>query len=275
MKGDPYLRDMKHTKSALPASPSAGFAGHTDSILANSGHVADLTAGCWNPKNGSEFITSSNDSTVRSVLILLLYLLLLDRPYSSIPVYSRIWDVENKRKQKTVIVVKSKERGTRTKITTCAFSPDGKHIGAGSSYSSPLLPLICSVAHFSLAAGLDGTLHVWATNSNFARPNMTKEGAHAKDTETSSMCFSIDGRMVASRGGDDTVKREPRSPDALSRDAHIVDHFTLFSSSLGHPELPTARVRGQGSCESLRRHQHHLFPRRPSPPHGHRQGSRK
>lgn len=51
----------------------------------------------------------------------------------------RIWDVENKRKQKTVIVVKSKERGTRTKITTCAYSPDGKHIGASQSWEPPCL----------------------------------------------------------------------------------------------------------------------------------------
>ena len=48
----------------------------------------------------------------------------------------RIWDVENKRKQKTVIVVKSKERGTRTKITTCAYSPDGRLISGGISVSS-------------------------------------------------------------------------------------------------------------------------------------------
>jgi hypothetical protein len=44
-----------------------------------------------------------------------------------------IWDVENKRKQKTVIVVKSKERGTRTKVTACAYSGDGKVIAGGES----------------------------------------------------------------------------------------------------------------------------------------------
>lgn len=44
---------------------------------------------------------------------------------------SRIWDVEDKRKQKTVIVVKSKERGTRTKVTACAYSHDGKLIAGG------------------------------------------------------------------------------------------------------------------------------------------------
>lgn len=43
----------------------------------------------------------------------------------------RIWNVENKRKQKTVIVVKSKERGARTKVTACGYSPDGRYVAGG------------------------------------------------------------------------------------------------------------------------------------------------
>ncbi|TDL28564.1 WD40 repeat-like protein [Rickenella mellea] len=139
VKGDPYIRDMKHT----------------------AGHVGELTAGAWHPKDPQLFMTSSADSTVR------------------------IWDVENKRKQKTVIVVKSKERGTRTKVTACAYSPDGSYI---------------------TAACLDGALHVWKTNSNFVRPDQTMEGAHGKGSETGSVGFSIDGRTLLTRSGDDTVK---------------------------------------------------------------------
>ncbi|KAI0082227.1 transcription factor [Panus rudis PR-1116 ss-1] len=126
-----------------------------------SGHVAELTSCAWHPKDPQTFITSSVDSTIR------------------------IWDVENKRKQKTVIVVKSKERGARTKVTSCAYSPDGGLIGG---------------------ACLDGAIHMWQTKSNFVRPNMTIEGAHTKGTETGSMVFSVDGRTVLTRGGDDTVK---------------------------------------------------------------------
>ncbi|KAF8527864.1 transcription factor [Hysterangium stoloniferum] len=126
-----------------------------------SGHVADLTSCVWHPKDPKIFITSSADSTIR------------------------IWDVEHKRKQKTVIVVKSKERGTRTKVTSCAYSPDGKVIAAG-----------C----------LDGALHLWNTSSNFVRPNSTVEGAHTRNTDTGSVVFSIDGRTLLTRGGDDTVK---------------------------------------------------------------------
>ncbi|PLW35176.1 hypothetical protein PCANC_19283 [Puccinia coronata f. sp. avenae] len=125
------------------------------------GHIAELTSGAWHPKDAKTFITSSADSTIR------------------------IWDVENKRKSKGVIVLKSKERGTRTKITACAYSSDGKSIAA---------------------AGLDGTLNIWATNSNFTRPNAAVEAAHVKNTETSSLQFAADNKTLVSRGGDDTVK---------------------------------------------------------------------
>ncbi|KIY51398.1 WD40 repeat-like protein [Fistulina hepatica ATCC 64428] len=141
IKGDMYIRDMKHT----------------------SGHVSELTSCAWHPKDSKVFITGSADSTIR------------------------IWDTENKRKQKTVIVVKSKDRGARTKVTACAYSPDGSTIAG---------------------ACMDGALHLWRTNSNFVRPNQTIEGAHFKGTETGSVVFSVDGKTILTRGGpgDDTVK---------------------------------------------------------------------
>ncbi|KAG1766460.1 hypothetical protein EDD22DRAFT_774151 [Suillus occidentalis] len=144
VKGDMYIRDMKHT----------------------AGHVGELSSCMWHPKDKQYFITSSADSTIRQAL-------------------TPIWDVENKRKQKSVIVVKSKERGARTKVTTCAYSTDGTLIGG---------------------ACLDGALHMWQASSNFVRPNMTIEGAHTKGTDVGSLVFSVDGRTVLTRGGDDTVK---------------------------------------------------------------------
>ncbi|GBE78149.1 Uncharacterized WD repeat-containing protein [Sparassis crispa] len=125
------------------------------------GHVAELTSCAWHPYDSQTFITSSTDSTIR------------------------IWDVENKRKQKTVIVVKSKERGARTKVTACGYSHDGSLIGG-----------VC----------LDGALHMWQTKSNYVRPNMSIEGAHTRGTESGSLVYSVDGRTVLTRGGDDTVK---------------------------------------------------------------------
>lgn len=121
---------------------------------------------------------------------------------------NRIWDAENKRKQKTVIVVKSKERGARTKVTTCAFSHDGKLIAGGKHIARPrkiyhhLSNIPCL-----LTACLDGTLNIWGSNSNFVRPSHTAENAHEKGKEVGSVAFSVDGHTVVSRGMDEYTKR--------------------------------------------------------------------
>ena len=112
--------------------------------------------------------------------------------------WGRIWDLSNKRKQKQVIVVKSKERGARTRVTACAWSHDGKMVVGGPFKESglELMTLAC----------MDGSLHVWDTVSNLARPKYSNENAHAKNTETTSVAFARDGFRIASRGGDGTVK---------------------------------------------------------------------
>jgi WD repeat-containing protein 70 len=55
-------------------------------------------------------------------------------------------------------------------------------------------------------ACLDGALHLWNTSSNYVRPNLSVESAHAKNTETGSVIFAQDGRTILTRGADDTVK---------------------------------------------------------------------
>ena len=70
------------------------------------------------------------------------------------------------------------------------------------------VPLSVDHPLIKFSACLDGTLHMWQTNSNFVRPNLSIEGAHTKGTEPGSLVFSVDGRTVLTRGGDDTVKRE-------------------------------------------------------------------
>lgn len=64
-------------------------------------------------------------------------------------------------------------------------------------------------------ACLDGTLHVWSTNSNLARPDKSCETAHEKGSRTSGVVFARDGRRLATRGGDDTVKCEFSFPFQL------------------------------------------------------------
>jgi WD repeat-containing protein 70 len=126
------------------------------------GHVAEVTSGTWHPHDKNQFITASADSTVR------------------------IWDVNNKWEHKTVLIVRGKGVGPqqRTKITTCAYSPNGKWIGAAST---------------------DGTVNLWGTNGPMTRPSATVDG-HVRQSETSGMTFSQDGNYLVTRGGDETVK---------------------------------------------------------------------
>ncbi|KAJ7378457.1 WD repeat-containing protein 70 [Desmophyllum pertusum] len=84
VKGDQYIVDMANTK----------------------GHVAMLNNACWNPKVKDEFISCSNDGTVR------------------------IWNTDNPKKNKTVIKTKNKQ-GKKTIPTHCCFSRDGRIIAAG------------------------------------------------------------------------------------------------------------------------------------------------
>jgi WD repeat-containing protein 70 len=126
------------------------------------GHVGEVTCSSWNPKNRNEFISSSADSTVR------------------------VWDVNNKWEHKALMVVRGKGTGPgqRTKITTCAYSPGGRWIGA---------------------AATDGTVHLWGANGPYTK-SMSVDG-HRPQTETSGITFSQDENYLVTRGGDETVKR--------------------------------------------------------------------
>ena len=126
------------------------------------GHVAEITSAAWNPLHRDEFITASADSTVR------------------------IWDVNSKWEHKTLIVLRGKGSGVaqRTKITACAYSPDGRWIGAAAN---------------------DGTVNLWGANGPFNRPAGMADG-HVRLSETSGITFSHDGNHLVTRGGDETVK---------------------------------------------------------------------
>lgn len=135
------------------------------------GHISDMTCGGWNPQDDTMFITGGSDSTVR------------------------IWDVGQKTKQKSVIVVRSKDRGTKTKVTATTYTPDARSI---------------------VAAGHDGALYVWSTSGNYARPSATVLQAHAHGQSATSLAVAPDGWTLLSRGADDTVKvwdlRQLRTP---------------------------------------------------------------
>jgi WD40 repeat protein len=128
-----WQRDLYQGRSLYSRHEEHGVRGLTydtpECMIADpcgySGHVAEVTSCSWHPKDSQTFITSSADSTIRyASSVLNIRDMLLKR-------HDRIWDVEDRRKQKTVIVVKSKERGARTKVMSCSYSPEGNMIGGG------------------------------------------------------------------------------------------------------------------------------------------------
>ncbi|XP_060046949.1 WD repeat-containing protein 70 [Erinaceus europaeus] len=83
IKGDQYIVDMANTK----------------------GHTAMLHTGSWHPKVKGEFMTCSNDATVRT------------------------WDVENPKKQRSVFKPRTAQ-GKKVIPTTCTYSREGNLLAA-------------------------------------------------------------------------------------------------------------------------------------------------
>ena len=131
------------------------------------GHISEITSGTWHPTNRDLCVTAGTDSTLR------------------------IWDVNNKRSQKEVIVHKSRAAGSagRTRMTAVAW---GSPIQGGNN--------------ILVAAALDGSLVMWSGEGPYHRPAAEIRDAHTKDTWTGGLDISADGRLVITRGGDDTIK---------------------------------------------------------------------
>lgn len=131
------------------------------------GHVGEVTTGTWHPTDKNTCVTAGSDSTLR------------------------IWDVNNKRSQKEVIVVKSKTAGNagRTRMTAVAW-------GAPASGGNNVL----------VATALDGSLVMYSGNGPFTRPTAEVQQAHKPETWTGGVDISSDGRMVVTRGGDGLIK---------------------------------------------------------------------
>ena len=131
------------------------------------GHVSEVTCGTWHPTNWDLCVTAGTDSTLR------------------------IWDVNFSNKQKEVIVHKSRLAGSagRSRMTAVAW---GSQIEGGSS--------------ILVSAALDGSLLMWGGEGPYNRPSAEIRDAHQIDTWTSGVDISADGRLVVTRGGDDTIK---------------------------------------------------------------------
>lgn len=131
------------------------------------GHISEITTGAWHPSDKNLCVTAGTDSTLR------------------------IWDINNKRSQKDVIVFKSKAAGAagRTKMTAVAWS-------TAAQGGNNLL----------VAAALDGSIVMYGGNGPFTRPAGEVRDAHTPQTWTGGLDISADGRMVVTRGGDDLIK---------------------------------------------------------------------
>lgn len=131
------------------------------------GHISEVTSGTWSPTDYNLCVTAGTDSTLR------------------------IWDVNAGRAQKEVIVHKSKAAGSagRSRMTAVAW-------GSPKQGGNNLL----------VASALDGTLLMWGGDGPFSRPSGEIKDAHTKDTWTSGLDISPDGRLVVTKGGDDTIK---------------------------------------------------------------------
>ncbi|KAI9805194.1 MAG: hypothetical protein M1825_001030 [Sarcosagium campestre] len=160
------------------------------------GHISEITTGTWSPTDRNICVTAGTDSTLR------------------------IWDVNFKRSQKEVIVYKSRVAGSggRTRMTAVVW---GSQAQGGNN-------LLVSTA-------LDGSLTMWSGNGPYSRPAAEIREAHGRDTWTSGLDISGDGRLVISRGGDDTIKlwdtRKFKSP------VNTVEHASTSS------QFPTSNIR--------------------------------
>ncbi|KAK3591263.1 hypothetical protein CHS0354_010628 [Potamilus streckersoni] len=139
VKGDQYITDMAKTK----------------------GHAAMLNCGCWHPKIREEFMTCSNDGTLR------------------------LWDINQEGKKHKDVIKPRSMQGRRIVPTACTYSPDGRWV---------------------VGACQDGSIQIWDHSKAFVNVAMMNRAAHMSGSDTSCLCFSYDGRTLASRGGDDTVK---------------------------------------------------------------------
>ncbi|QIW98351.1 hypothetical protein AMS68_003869 [Peltaster fructicola] len=131
------------------------------------GHISEVTTAAWNPVDRNVCVTASTDSTLR------------------------IWDINNPRSQREVIVHKCKAAGSagRTRMTAVAW---GSPMQGGNN--------------ILVSAAYDGSLIMWSGDGPHTRPAAEIRDAHEANTWTSGLDISADGRLVVTRGGDNTIK---------------------------------------------------------------------
>ncbi|CAN8097444.1 unnamed protein product [Discula destructiva] len=189
------------------------------------GHVGEVTTGTWHPTDKNTCVTAGSDSTLR------------------------IWDINNKRSQKEVIVYKSRTAGNagRTRMTAVAW-------GASASGGNSIL----------VGTALDGSLVMYSGNGPFTRPTAEIREAHKPETWTGGVDISSDGRMVVTRGGDGLIKlwdtRKFKEPLVSVEHPSTSDRFSM--TNIRYSPNSTSIITGSASG-----HLHILNPGNLKPEH--------
>ena len=135
------------------------------------GHIAMLNYGCWNQRDVSEFMTCSNDGTVR----------LWDLNKSHSTAISSIPNLD----QQKVIKVKAKN-GLKATPTAITYSRDSKLI---------------------LVAADNGSLVAWDhQRKTYVNPSFRIENAHQAGAEITSCNFNYANSQFVTRAMDETMK---------------------------------------------------------------------
>ncbi|CAF1116459.1 unnamed protein product [Adineta steineri] len=163
VRGDMYLIDMQKTK----------------------GHVSTLNRACWNPKDLNEFMTCSDDGTVR------------------------LWSLIRRTEHVSCIKTKS-ETGKKTATTTCTYNTYHTHIAQN---------------EYLITAGCDdGSIQIWDRRRPFVNVTFMSRRAHEPENSITSLRWSYDGQHLASRSTDHTLKlwdiRKFKEPLSQYTDLH-------------------------------------------------------
>ncbi|XP_046992988.1 gastrulation defective protein 1 homolog [Schistocerca americana] len=218
VKGDQYISDMARTK----------------------GHTASLNGGCWHPKVREEFLTCSQDSTLR------------------------LWDIEKPNLHKSLIKCRA-QNGLKTAPTACAYNRDGNLIAAGcidgslqmwdhrkmfvnttlmlrgAHQNGSEISCICfSYLGNSLATrSCDDTMKLWDIRA-FKKPLTVFEDLFSRYPTTDCM-FSPDDRMLITG---ENMKKDSTSGRLLFYDTSLftkVNEISVTDShvirTLWHPKL--------------------------------------
>jgi WD repeat-containing protein 70 len=158
------------------------------------GHKSLLNDACWNPQlNANEIMTCADDCTIR------------------------LWSL-NKRDQQLHVIRTKGESGRDVRTTTCTYSQSVYH-----DENSNLIAAGCE----------NGSILIWDRRRSFVHVTFKCYNAHLSDESITSLKWSYDTQVLASRSTDHTLKlwdmRKFDKPLFVSE--HLPNHFSMTNIS--------------------------------------------